>query len=364
MRKEIKVAGANEQRLLHDMDFLRDRPDEPHPNIIHLYASHQINDKIHLLMPVYDTDLEDFLTDRTSIDHFPKGKIDPYLFAMLGLSQAFTWIHKLPSSKWYNETVIHRDLKPGNILVDRGKFILSDFGISSVSKPTEGQTHMDLGIVNWYTAPESFAESVHWEGQVSPASDMFSLGCIFSEIAAHIKAQGLGVKTFRERRENPHVDPSFCIQRRNGIGGKWIVKVEVREELNDQQEFFSPGKVGKLIDLIRALLVEDPENRMLADGLVTELTKIIKEPDSEPTTSENDRHPWPDTQSKTSDTPQGVKVQFQSVSGGGAAHGAATESMASSSHCPNSVDDDRGTLSMSKFHASHFHTPTDSKEPV
>lgn len=364
MRKEIDVTGAKEQRFLYYMDFLRDRPDILHPNIIGLYASHQISNKIHLLMPVCDTDLGNFLTDRTPSVHFPKGKSDPYLLAMLGLSRAIEWIHDLPANKWYNKTVIHRDLKPSNILVDQGKFILSDFGISSVSKPTEGQTQMDLGIVNWYTAPESFWKE-HWEGDVSPASDMFSLGCIFSEIVAHIRAQGPGVKEFRERRRDPHHDDSsFCIQRSRGIGGKWMVKDEVWEELDAQQDFFSLGKVGKVIALIRALLAENPDIRKSADFLVTELKRIIEKHDLQPTTSESDRHSWPHTQSKTPDIPQSVKVQFHSVSGGGAIHGAAIESKASSSHRPSSVDDDGGTLSMSEFHASHFYTPTDSKEPV
>lgn len=361
MRKEIDVTGANEQRFLHYMDFLRDRPDEPHPNIIRLYASYQMSNKIHLLMPVCDTDLGNFLTDRTPSVHFPRGKSYPYLLAMLGLSQAMKWIHDLPANKWYNKTVIHRDLKPSNILVDQGKFILSDYGISSVSKPTEGRKQMDLGIVNWYTAPESFAISEHWEGEVSPASDMFSLGCIFSEIVAHIRAQGPGVKNFRERRRTfPYIDSSFCIEQLTGTKGRWIVKDEVWAELNAQEENLPLGKVGKLIALIRALLVEDPDIRKPAEVLVTELERIIEKPDLQPTISGHYRHSRPDAQSETSDVPQ----QFHPVRGGQAIHGAAIESEASSSHRPSSGDDDGGTLSMSKFHASDFCTPTDSKEPV
>ena len=76
--------------------------------------------------------------------------------------------------------LIHRDVKPQNILIDRkGHARLSDFGIvKALSGPELTQTGMTFGTAA-YLSPEQAT------GQpISPATDVYGLGCVMYEMLA------------------------------------------------------------------------------------------------------------------------------------------------------------------------------------
>lgn len=67
--------------------------------------------------------------------------------------------------------VLHLDVKPQNVLLDdKGRPVLTDFGIASVTGATAPQTKALLGTVG-YVAPERLAGA-----QPGPAADLWSLG--------------------------------------------------------------------------------------------------------------------------------------------------------------------------------------------
>jgi eukaryotic-like serine/threonine-protein kinase len=73
--------------------------------------------------------------------------------------------------------VIHRDVKPANILVDRsGRVKVTDFGIARAARATTlTRPGMVLGSAN-YVAPEQAQGAA-----VGPAADLYSLGCVLYE---------------------------------------------------------------------------------------------------------------------------------------------------------------------------------------
>jgi serine/threonine protein kinase len=79
----------------------------------------------------------------------------------------------------HQQGIIHRDLKPANILVrtlEPLDLVLTDFGIASRSEATAHYTNAHRTVA--YAAPETIA------GEVSFASDYWSLGIIIAELVA------------------------------------------------------------------------------------------------------------------------------------------------------------------------------------
>jgi hypothetical protein len=89
--------------------------------------------------------------------------------AAVGIATALTAIH--------GAGVIHRDLKPGNVLFALGGLKVIDFGIARPLEATSQHTRTDqmVGTVA-YMAPERFDE--HPAARVSPAADIFAWGAV------------------------------------------------------------------------------------------------------------------------------------------------------------------------------------------
>lgn len=93
---------------------------------------------------------------------------------MFNILKGLCYIH----SNW----VIHRDIKPQNIIISRdGKVQITDFGLSYLipHTPFINSINLDKLVVTlWYRSPELLLSSSYYD----TAIDMWSVGCIFAEV--------------------------------------------------------------------------------------------------------------------------------------------------------------------------------------
>ncbi len=89
----------------------------------------------------------------------------------LQICEVLTYLHK------QKPPVVFRDLKPGNVMVDRrGRVKLIDFGIARLFKPGKAGDTQAMGTPG-YAAPEQYGK-----GQTDARSDVFSLGVTLHQL--------------------------------------------------------------------------------------------------------------------------------------------------------------------------------------
>ena len=139
-----------------------------HPNIVQVYDYGQTDGNYFIVMELVEgTDLRRYLRSRGVLD-VDRAIIIAHDVA-LGLGAA------------HRRSIVHRDVKPQNVLVGKGGSIkLTDFGIASVYKDINAErlttTGMTLGTVQYY-APEQAQGEI-----VNPAADVYALGIVMYEM--------------------------------------------------------------------------------------------------------------------------------------------------------------------------------------
>jgi serine/threonine-protein kinase len=139
-----------------------------HPNIVQVYDYGQSEGNYFIVMEYIEgTDLRRYLRSR----------------GMLAVDRVIIVAHDiaLGLGAAHRRQIVHRDVKPQNILVGRdGSIKLTDFGIASVYKDINDErlttTGMTLGTVQYY-APEQAQGEI-----VNPAADVYALGIVMYEM--------------------------------------------------------------------------------------------------------------------------------------------------------------------------------------
>ena len=137
-----------------------------HPNLITIHAVRQSND-LHFLVMKYveGRSLEAVLTSGDG--RLPFAAVRAILFQV---GSALAYAHR--------RGVIHRDIKPGNVLLDaEGNAIVTDFGIAKVAE-LKGQTQTGTMVgTPAYMSPEQC-----YGGDLTWASDLYSMGIVAYEL--------------------------------------------------------------------------------------------------------------------------------------------------------------------------------------
>merc|ERR1719346_241626 len=139
-----------------------------HPNIVLLQDVIMQESRLYLIFEFLTMDLKKYLDTIPQKEFCDPNLVKSYTYQIL---QAMLFCHQ--------RRVLHRDLKPQNLLIDKnGAIKLADFGLDrAFGIPVRVYTHEVVTL--WYRAPEILLGSTKYSCPV----DMWSIGCIFAEMA-------------------------------------------------------------------------------------------------------------------------------------------------------------------------------------
>ncbi|KAE8210934.1 hypothetical protein CF319_g7004 [Tilletia indica] len=167
-----KIRFENEEEgvpstAIREISLLKETRDD---NIVRLFDVIHQDSKLYLVFEFLDLDLKKYME---KVSSNPEGM-------NADIVRKFSW--QLIRGIYYchSHRILHRDLKPQNLLIDKeGNLKVADFGLArAFGIPLRTYTHEVVTL--WYRAPEVLLGSRHY----STAIDMWSVGCIFAEMAA------------------------------------------------------------------------------------------------------------------------------------------------------------------------------------
>ncbi len=160
----------------------------------------------------------------------------------------------------HHHRVLHRDLKPQNLLINReGELKLADFGLArAFGIPVRSYTHEVVTL--WYRAPDVLLGSRHYSTPV----DIWSIGCIFAEMVN-------GSPLFTGTSEETQLDTIF---RQLGTPSEATFPgvSELPDWRNDFPQYPAPESLHPLVpilddkgvELLAMMLTFDPARRITA----------------------------------------------------------------------------------------------------
>ena len=213
-----KAPGSEREILFEDLDGV--------PNVVPIIDRGEWMDSWVLVMPKADKSLRAYLSE--NIEHL---SIEDTVQVLSDVTQALVAIEG---------RVVHRDIKPDNILLLNGRWCLADFGISRYAEATTAPDTRKFSMTLPYAAPEQ------WRGErASSATDVYSMGVVAYELLAG---------------QLPFVGPEVHDYRQQHLG--------------DTPEPIS-GVPRKLHSLIDECLYKSPEARPRPQNLLARLSESV-----------------------------------------------------------------------------------------
>ncbi|KAJ6227725.1 cyclin-dependent kinase 12 [Anaeramoeba flamelloides] len=161
IEKGVCVSAIREIQILQELS---------HPNIISILDIYQHNQNINLVIDYCEYDLNKLLKDEEII--VTNENIKSLMYQLL---KALEYLNL--------NNIIHRDIKPHNLLIKKDVLKVADFGLSryfeAISKlDNENPKYSSQVITIWYRPPELLLGLTHYDSSV----DIWGTGCIFAEM--------------------------------------------------------------------------------------------------------------------------------------------------------------------------------------
>lgn len=165
------------------------------------------------------------------------------------LSEALTWLYEIATAlkaahELRPDYLVHRDLKPDNVLLSNGRVKVADFGTSRLLSETRQKLSKDGGYTPSYAAPEAYDQ------EATPATDVWSWGVMLYELLS-------GYLPFTGRTER---NLMFAI---------------LRKDPRPFKAKFDWSIPSEILKLMNRCLDKDQENRPTADECLTVIKSVL-----------------------------------------------------------------------------------------
>ncbi|XP_055544073.1 cyclin-dependent kinase 1 [Wyeomyia smithii] len=166
--KKIRLESEDEgipSTAIREISLLKELQ---HPNIVSLQDVLMEENRLYLIFEFLSMDLKKYMDTLPAEKMMDADLVKSYMYQ---ITAAILFCHK--------RRVLHRDLKPQNLLINKeGLIKVADFGLGrSFNIPVRNYTHEIVTL--WYRAPEVLLGSQRYACPV----DVWSIGCIFAEMA-------------------------------------------------------------------------------------------------------------------------------------------------------------------------------------
>lgn len=144
-----------------------------HPNIVPVLDAGEDNGQLFCVLPLMEGTLRERLERDRQLPIADANRVTREI------AEALSYCHA--------QGLIHRDVKPENILFSGNRAHLSDFGIARALERAIGDTATTTGLVRGtpaYMSPEQASGDREYDGR----SDVYSLGCVLYEMIAGMPA--------------------------------------------------------------------------------------------------------------------------------------------------------------------------------
>ena len=167
--------------------------------------------------------------------------------------------------------IIHRDIKPGNILLQHGEddltptVKLSDFGLTKFLDESQPSTmSSDVGTIG-FKAPEFWQKDRDGKLQYKNAVDVFAAGLTFSAILQSEKDRRFGLEK---------VDSLAPDEQDQPLGYILYVRMKNNQPIPDIISKEGDDKTLEVKSLIREMIHVNPDDRVCADEVYQTLCSI------------------------------------------------------------------------------------------
>ena len=161
------TATLGAERFLNEIEIIAGLQ---HPHILPLYESGEADGLLYYVMPFAEGE-----SLRQRLDREGQLAVDESVRITVEVADGLDYAHR--------KGVVHRDIKPGNILLAEGHATIADFGIARAIEAARAErvTSTGLGVgTPLYASPEQATAQETLDGR----TDIYSLGCVLYEMLA------------------------------------------------------------------------------------------------------------------------------------------------------------------------------------